>query len=760
MNKFQLLPLTLAVSAAFTTTAFAAVSQPKVVLAGDTVVSDRQGAKIKTNVVTLREKDERTATDLRSLLQDEPAIGFGGGSGTSQFVSIRGMGHNAIDLKIDNAYQDGQLHYHQGRFMLDPEMVKVVSVQKGAGFASAGIGATNGAIVTKTLDANDLLANSSNPNFGAKVKADYSSNKGHGYGVSAFGKAQTGLGQVDALVSYNQVNDGDYKGGKGYTNLLGNDVVTRSALDKSSYLVKAGLTAGDHRFVVSHLNEAHKGIRGVREEFDFANRALTLDIEKNKKKRTEEELQAELDKKYAGKGYKLGSKTPDGKKYNVVNANGKLVADLDRNNPTQRETYQKLTNLEWTGKNFGFANEVTANVYKLEHGRNSSSDKGNSYILRDVPDTINDNGDSPSSMHVSAKGANINFDKEFNHSLLKGFGVDHTLLKYGINYRHQEAVPPRGIRPGFQHQEKTDAGIYVEAINQINDFTINTGVRVDRFDFKAMDGKKVGKTDINPSFGVIYDVNPNLSVSGNLIYATRSPRFADAILSRGFRDGVISIDDNAKAEKARNTEIGFNYNDGPYTAFGSYFWQRVDNARATADAIQHPTDNTAKITYLGNQGHQTNQGYELGVGYTDGAWRARAGVAYSKPTMHNVKFKANPEYAVRTGRTWTADVAYRLPNPSVELGVRHTLVEAVDAKDTSIMSGKFDDKDGAILNREGYNVSDIYANWKPYGNDKVNVNFAVNNVFNKNYRPHTQRASIDTLPGAGRDFRVGVNFTY
>lgn len=760
MNKFQLLPLTLAVSAAFTTTAFAAVSQPKVVLAGDTVVSDRQGAKIKTNVVTLREKDERTATDLRGLLQDEPAIGFGGGSGTSQFVSIRGMGHNAIDLKIDNAYQDGQLHYHQGRFMLDPEMVKVVSVQKGAGFASAGIGATNGAIVTKTLDANDLLANSSNPNFGAKVKADYSSNKGHGYGVSAFGKAQTGLGQVDALVSYNQVNDGDYKGGKGYTNLLGNDVVTRSALDKSSYLVKAGLTAGDHRFVVSHLNEVHKGIRGVREEFDFANRTLTLDIEKNKKKRTEEELQAELDKKYAGKGYKLGSKTPDGKKYNVVNANGKLVADLDRNNPTQRETYQKLTNLEWTGKNLGFANEVTANVYKLEHGRNSSSDKGNSYILRDVPDTINDNGDSPSSMHVSAKGANINFDKEFNHSLLKGFGVDHTLLKYGINYRHQEAVPPRGIRPGFQHQEKTDAGIYVEAINQINDFTINTGVRVDRFDFKAMDGKKVGKTDINPSFGVIYDVNPNLSVSGNLIYATRSPRFADAILSRGFRDGVISIDDNAKAEKARNTEIGFNYNNGPYTAFGSYFWQRVDNARATADAIQHPTDNTAKITYLGNQGHQTNQGYELGVGYTDGAWRARAGVAYSKPTMHNVKFKANPEYAVRTGRTWTADVAYRLPNPSVELGVRHTLVEAVDAKDTSIMSGKFDDKDGAILNREGYNVSDIYANWKPYGNDKVNVNFAVNNVFNKNYRPHTQRASIDTLPGAGRDFRVGVNFTY
>ena len=754
--------LSLAVAMALTTQmSVAAPQQPTTQLEALTFKADRMGAKNSTDVVTLREKDESTATDLRGLLQDEPAIGFGGGNGTSQFVSIRGMGHNAIDLKIDNAYQDGQLHYHQGRFMLDPQMVKVVSVQKGAGFASAGIGATNGAIVTKTLDADELLRNS-DKDYGFKVGAGLSTNKGHSYHGSAFGKAQTGFGQVDALVSYNQVNDGDYKGGKGYTNLLGNDVVTRSALDKSSYLVKAGLTAGDHRFVVSHLNEVHKGIRGVREEFDFANRALTIDIEdKNKKERTKEELQAELDKNYADKGYKLGSKTPDGKKYNVVDANGKLVDNLVGNNPTQRETYQKLTNLEWTGKNLGFASEVTANVYKLEHGRNSSSDKGNSYILRKVPDTINDNGDSPSNMHVVAKGANINFDTEFNHLLLKGFGVDHTLLKYGINYRHQEAVPPRSIRPGFQHQEKTDAGIYLEAINQINDFTINTGVRVDRFDFKAMDGKKVGKTDINPSFGVIYDVNPNFSVSGSLTYATRSPRFADAILSRGFRDGVVSITDNAKAEKARNTEIGFNYNDGPYTAFGSYFWQRVNDARAAADPIQHPKDDTAQITYLGNQGHQTNHGYELGVGYADGAWRARAGVAHSKPTMHNVKFKANPEYAVRTGRTWTADVAYRLPNPSVELGVRHTLVEGLKDKETSILNGEVDkSRDGAILNREGYNVSDIYANWKPYGNDKVNVNFAVNNVFNKNYRPHTQRASIDTLPGAGRDFRVGVNFTY
>lgn len=122
-----------------------------------TVKGDRQGSKIKTNIVTLQQKDESTATDLRGLLKDEPAIDFGGGNGTSQHLTLRGMGQNSVDIKVDNAYSDSQILYHQGRFIIDPALVKIVSVQKGAGSASAGIGATNGAIITKTVDAQDLL---------------------------------------------------------------------------------------------------------------------------------------------------------------------------------------------------------------------------------------------------------------------------------------------------------------------------------------------------------------------------------------------------------------------------------------------------------------------------------------------------------------------------------------------------------------------------------------------------------------------------
>ena len=61
--------------------------------------------------------------------------------------------------------------------MLDPALVKVVAVQKGTGSASAGIGATSGAIVAETVEAKDLLREGQNVGF--KVNAGISSNKGY-----------------------------------------------------------------------------------------------------------------------------------------------------------------------------------------------------------------------------------------------------------------------------------------------------------------------------------------------------------------------------------------------------------------------------------------------------------------------------------------------------------------------------------------------------------------------------------------------------
>ena len=646
-----------------------------------TVKGDRQGSKIKTNIVTLRQKDESTSTDLRELLKEEPAIDFGGGNGTSQFLTLRGMGQNSVDIKVDNAYSDSQILYHQGRFIIDPALVKIVSVQKGAGSASAGIGATNGAIITKTVDAEDLLKGL-DKNWGVRLNSGYASNDGVSYGASVFGKA----GNFDGLFSYSRNDEKDYEPGKGYTNSNGGKTVPFSALDKRSYLAKIGANFGDHRLVLSHMNDQHRGIRTVREEF-------------------------------------------------TATDNPRLT--LARQAPTYRETSLSNTNLEWTARNLGFVEKLDANAYLMKNERYSADDSKNGYA---------GNLPGPNTTVIETKGANFNLDSRI---------AENTLIKYGVNYRHQEIKPPVFFSAALSNPKKSDAGIYAEAIHDIGDFTLTGGLRYDHFNIKTHDGKSVSDGTVNPSFGVIWQPHEHWNLSASHNYASRSPRLYDAMRQHGRGNSITSIADGTKAERARNTEIGFNYNNGSFAANGSYFWQKIKDAVAGPqqrhDAAGNPIAGVREIV---NAGYIKNHGYELGASYRTGGLLAKVGVSHSKPRIYDTHpenlLSANPEFAVQTGRTWTTSLSYRFQNPNLEIGWRGRYLQKA--------SGSVLVRDKGEVKRKGYGVNDIFANWKPLGKDTLNVNFAVNNVFNKFYYPHSQRG--ETLPGIGRDVRLSVNYRF
>lgn len=695
---FRLSLLSLTLAAGF---AHAAENNAKAVLDTVTVKGDRQGSKIRTNIVTLQQKDESTATDMRELLKEEPSIDFGGGNGTSQHMTLRGMGQNSVDIKVDNAYSDSQILYHQGRFIVDPALVKVVSVQKGAGSASAGIGATNGAIIAKTVDAQDLLKGL-DKNWGVRLNSGFASNDGVSYGASVFGKE----GNFDGLFSYNRNDEKDYEAGKGFRNANGGKTVPYSALDKRSYLAKIGTTFGDgdHRIVLSHMKDQHRGIRTVREEFTVGD---------------------------------ASSRT-----------------NITRQAPSYRETTQSNTNLEYTGKNLGFVEKLNANAYVLENERYSADDSGSGYAGNVV---------GPNHTQITTHGANFNFDSRL---------AEQTLLKYGINYRHQEIKPQAFLNSEYTdtntalqslvrgysltNPTKTDTGAYIEAIHEIDGFTLTGGLRYDRFKVKTHDGKTVSSSSLNPSFGVIWQPHEHWSFSASHNYASRSPRLYDALLTHGKR-GIVSIADGTKAERARNTEIGFNYNDGTFAANGSYFWQTIK------DALANPQNrHGAAFKETANAGYIKNHGYELGASYRTGGLTAKVGVSHSKPRFYDTHPKkllsANPEFGAQTGRTWTASLAYRFQNPNLEIGWRGRYVQKAVG---SILAAGQKDRDGNLENvvRKGFGVNDVFANWKPLGKDTLNVNLSVNNVFNKFYYPHSQRWN-NTLPGVGRDVRLGVNYKF
>ncbi len=609
------------------------------------------------------------------------------------------MGQNSVDIKVDNAYSDSQILYHQGRFIVDPALVKVVSVQKGAGSASAGIGATNGAIIAKTVDAQDLLKGL-DKNWGVRLNSGFASNEGVSYGASVFGKA----GNFDGLFSYSRNDEKDYEAGKGYKNPNGGKTVLYSALDKRSYLAKIGTSFGDgdHRIVLSHMKDQHRGIRTVREEFTIFGTDPTTDKQK----------------------------------------------------PSYRETTQSNTNLEYTGKNLGFVEKLNANAYVLENKRYSADDSGSGYA---------GGVKGPNHTRITTRGANFNFDSRL---------AEQTLLKYGINYRHQEIKPQAFLNSEYTdtntalqslvrgysltNPTKTDTGAYIEAIHEIDGFTLTGGLRYDRFKVKTHDGKTVSSNSLNPSFGVIWQPHEHWSFSASHNYASRSPRLYDALLTHGKR-GIVSIADGTKAERARNTEIGFNYNDGTFAANGSYFWQTIK------DALANPQNrHGAAFKETANAGYIKNHGYELGASYRTGGLTAKVGVSHSKPRFYDTHkdklLSANPEFGAQTGRTWTASLAYRFQNPNLEIGWRGRYVQKAVG---SILAAGQKDRNGKLENvvRQGFGVNDVFANWKPLGKDTLNVNLSVNNVFNKFYYPHSQRWN-NTLPGVGRDVRLGVNYKF
>lgn len=204
-----------------------------------------------------RAMQRSTATSMKEIMADQPAVNFGGGAGVAQWVSIRGLGQDRIDYVVDDASSDAQIFHHQGRFMMDPALTKVVTVEKGTGSASSGIGAVGGRIEATTVDARDLLRQGQS--LGFRANAGARSNKGHNAGFSVYG----GNDAVDVLFAGNMVRLKDYKDGTGRQ--IGN-----SALDTNSYLLKGALNMGpDVRLSLLHKRETEEGLRNLREEFFF-----------------------------------------------------------------------------------------------------------------------------------------------------------------------------------------------------------------------------------------------------------------------------------------------------------------------------------------------------------------------------------------------------------------------------------------------------------------------------------------------------------
>ncbi|SUT97910.1 iron-regulated outer membrane protein [Actinobacillus lignieresii] len=615
----------------------------------------------------------RNISNLRELLANRTDINVGGGSVSAQYISIRGSGQDRIGMIVDNTSTNTQQWYHQGRFQLDPSMVKSIKIDKGAGSASAGIGITDGVIRAETVSAKDLLKDGRS--FGARIGSEYNSNRGINGSLSLYGQANN----LDVLLLGSWGDDKNYKAGKGYSDAVNKNsrVVNNTARRQGNYLAKFGYDITDkQRIGLSFRQESFYGAGQDRFEMIFNSRP--------------------------------------------VNAN------------TTKRTY----NLEYDAKDIGFARDVKANVFHI-----LGTDKREDYQQNKLT------GYQRSSK-TKTTGANLGFTSEF--------GGEH-LFKYGVNLRKEQTGSQNSFG-NIKGEQKFEYGLYAEGIWSLGKvLTLTTGLRYDYYDLdtagkvdkngKPLAGNKsVSDKRLNPSFGLIWDITPNFALNAKLNYASRSPILASANTitdNRGSLDkarGLRFIDPKLKTEDVRLAEVGFEWKYVDFNLKGSVFEQRVKNFYQTTNSI------------ISNAGTLKTKGYEAELDYQWNALKLTAGVAYADPKA-DFALSNDPLNVIPQGRQWSTGVSYKFVEPNLEIGWLGRYAQSKEYKTGAAPKVE-------TRRRIGYGVHDIFVNWQPLNQDNFNVNFTVKNIGNKFYRSHSQRNLEVTPPSPGREFKIGMNYSF
>jgi hemoglobin/transferrin/lactoferrin receptor protein len=305
-------------------------------------------------------------------------------------------------------------------------------------------------------------------------------------------------------------------------------------------------------------------------------------------------------------------------------------------------------------------------------------------------------------------------------------------LTYGFDYRRVigEAQRSAGALP---NEKATVNGVYVQDDYAfVPSMLLTAGVRYDRYEYTDMVNQNFQSDGFSPSASLSWSATDNLTVRLSHARALRGVGIVEP-----YRRQLQTNDSDIAPEKGQNTELGMQWQNGPWHAHGAVFRQRIDN-------------------FIGYEASRRNlgdvrvNGYSASLGYQAGPWSSSIGVAYAKPTLNDTPL--NDDVAMQlgnsTGRTWTTQLDYAVPWHHVKIGWTGRFVEDL----TRVAAG--------ARAKPGYAVHDVYAQLLPTGKDDFTVTLTVKNLFDRYYLEqasfgyHPAWGNVAGFPEPGRDVRL------
>ena len=669
----------------------------------------------------IQDRQPSSPDDILSLI---PGIEFTGGPRrTGEAPSIRGFDGADVIVTIDGARQNfGSVH--DGRFFVDPSLLKRVEVLRGPASSLYGSGGTGGLIAFQTLDATDLLA--PGESAGMKVSGGYQSVNSERISIlTTYAAPRDGM---DVVASISKRDSGTIRLGNG------NDLEATDD-DIVAGLAKASLKSADHhRFeasAISFRNDAREPNDG-QERFgrDLAANGL---VRKDVRSTT---LSAA---------------------YHYDNPEDRLV-DLD---VVAYLTSFRLDELRLEDVSGGPAGEL---------------------LRRDV-DTLGLRIDNRSRVALSeAARVTLTYGGEYWLDSQDGGDGGTRMGRPDANAGERHGVPDAEARfAGLFAQAEVMVSEPFGA--ESGDLLVIPGARYDSYRISSSNrlGPDNERSELSPKLGVSWLPSEQSVVFANYAHAFRAPTVDEIYLTgthfplfRGPGELVgfnrFEPSPGLRPQTTRTVEVGagITFNDvlagrdqlqikaTHFRIWGEDFIDLAirqafpvpgdclpfvsDQARVPVGApgmFRHGCEGAASST---NVPEARLQGTEIDAIYESG--RLRMTLGYSSVDGENVT--TGGKLGLLAPDQLTIDAAFRLPRHNSLIGWRLLLAD------------RFDRVNDPADARPGYTVHDLYLSWRPSDPplDGLGVDLGIDNAFDKAYS-RVDTASVEP----GRSFKVAVGYS-
>ncbi|MCJ0879549.1 TonB-dependent receptor domain-containing protein [Stutzerimonas stutzeri] len=316
-------------------------------------------------------------------------------------------------------------------------------------------------------------------------------------------------------------------------------------------------------------------------------------------------------------------------------------------------------------------------------------------------------------------------------------------LTYGIDYRDdQTRLGPDGDR-NLDEENGDVLGFYVQDSYQVTrKLLLGMGLRYDRYRLDDRDGQRFSDSGASPNASLRYNLTPELALLASHARALRGVQVRDA-----FKLDAAGNDADLQAEKARTNEVGFEYRQGGLELSGKVYDTRI------RDVIYDPS---GRPNLYVNGGTLKSQGVLLQSAYH---WQQLSvGLSYHHNDVeldgNELNVYEHNGLGTTLGDTWIGFADYRATD-RLSYGWQGRFVTAVDSLRTGV----------GTLDKPGYGVHDLYAQWSVLGDDRLVLNMTLKNLFDKQYLDHASNEDFESIPGyegvrgsyePGRELRLGV----